>query len=119
MTLRGGLCPAATCETTVYVERDGRVHQAAKPPNDLGRVEPGALATLDSAIRTADFGSMRSHRFSGTCPTAWDGQEVVVTFAAPSGPETIAACDVAIDWGSPLFVALSAAVRPFVPLPTT
>ena len=117
--LRGGLCAAATCDTTVILERDGRVHQAAKPPNDLGTVPPADLAALDAAIRTTDFAALRSHPFGGTCPTAFDGQEVVFEFGAPGGVQRIATCEIAVDFGQPLFMAVSAALGPFVPLPTT
>ncbi len=115
---RGGECPAGTCSTTVSLERDGRVHLAAKPPNDLGVVPPATMAALDAAIRAADFAALRRHPFTGQCPTAYDGQEVVFVFGAPGGTERIASCEVAIDFGSPLFRAISAALGSFVSLPT-
>jgi hypothetical protein len=116
---RGGLCPAGTCSTTITIERDGRVHEAAKPPNDLGVVPPATLAVLDAAIRTTDFTELRSHPFTGECPTAFDGQEIVFEFDAPGGTERIATCEVAVDFGSPLFVAVSTAFGPFSPLPSS
>jgi hypothetical protein len=115
---RGGLCADAPCGTTVFIERDGRVHIAAKPPNDLGTVPPAELAALEAAIRTTDFAALRSQPFTGQCPTAADGQEVVFEFGAPTGEERIATCEVDVDFGSPLFRAVSAALKPFVSLPT-
>jgi hypothetical protein len=115
---RGGLCVDGPCGTTVVIERNGRVHQAAKPPNDLGIVPPAALAALDAAIRTTDFTELKSHPFTGDCPTAFDGQEVVFEFGAPGGVERIATCQVDVDFGLPLFVAVATALGPFVPLPT-
>jgi len=70
---RGGLCVDGPCGTTIIIERDGRIHEAAKPPNDIGTVPPGALAALDAAIGTTDFAALRSHPFTGECPTAFDG----------------------------------------------
>jgi hypothetical protein len=116
---RGGMCVGGPCGGTVLVDRDGRVHQAAKPPNDLGVVPPAALATLDAAIRTTDFSALKSHPFTGLCPTAFDGQEIIFEFSAPSGVQRISTCEVDVDFGLPLFVAVSAALAPFVPLPTT
>jgi hypothetical protein len=116
---RGGLCVGGPCGTTVFMERDGRVHQAAKPPNDLGIVPPAALAALDAAIRTTDFTALKSHTFSGQCPTAFDGQEIIFEFGAPRGVQRISTCEVDVDFGLPLFVAVSTALGPFVPLPTT
>jgi hypothetical protein len=116
---RGGECVGVPCDMTTFVERDGRVHISAKPPNDIGVVPADALAALDAAIRATDFAALRSHPFTGQCPTAFDGQELVFTFGAPSGLERISSCEVAIDYGSPLFVAVSTAIGPFVSVPTT
>jgi hypothetical protein len=117
--LRGGHCNDGPCGTTVALDRDGRVHGATKPPNDLGTVPADQLRVLDRLIATTDYSIIRSRPFAGDCPTAFDGQEIVFSFAAPGGVQRIASCDVAIDYGLPLFVAVSTALGPFVPLPTT
>ena len=113
---RGGLCPGGTCGMTIVVERDGRVHLAAKPPNDLGVVRADALSVLDEAIRTTDFAALRSHPFTGQCPTAFDGQEIIFEFGAPGGIERIATCEVEVDFSAPLFVAVTNAVVTFIAL---
>ena len=117
--MRGGECPAGACGTTVYLERDGRVHQAAKPPNDLGVVPPAQVAAVATAIASTDFAALRSRPFTGQCPTAFDGQEIIFEFGAPGGVERISTCEVDVDFGLPLFVAVSTALGPFVALPTT
>ena len=114
---RGGLCVNGPCGSTVTIERDGRVHVAAKPPNELGTVPAGQLAALDAAIRATDWAALKSHPFTGECPTAYDGQESIFEFGAPGGTQRIATCETAIDAGSPLFVAVSAALDSFVPAP--
>ena len=106
LTMRGGLCAPGACWATYYVEQDGRVHMAAKPPNEL--------ADLRAAISAADFDEIRSHPFTGTCPTAYDGQEMVLEFATPAGTQQIASCEVAFDWNGPLFAALAIALWPLV-----
>ena len=105
---RGGECFAAPCGSTIVVERDGRVHSAAKPPNDLGQVPLDQLAVLDAAIKTTDFAILKSRPFTGQCPTAYDGQEFVFEFGAPGGPQRLATCEVEVDYGSPLFVFATA-----------
>jgi len=117
--LRGGECFAPPCGMTVILDRDGRVHGAAKPPNDLGTVPSDRLLDLVTLVATTDYASIRSHPFTGQCPTAYDGQEIVYEFGAPSGIERIATCEVDVDFGQPLLVAVSAALGPFIPLPTT
>ena len=114
---RGGLCVDGPCGSTVFIERDGKVHLAAKPPNELGIVPAAQLVALDAAIRSTDWAALKSHPFTGQCPTAYDGQESIFEFGAPGGPQRIASCEVQVDVGSPLFVAVAAALDSVVPLP--
>jgi hypothetical protein len=116
---RGGLCATGPCGSTVYLERDGRAHSAAKPPNDLGVASAASMTTLTAAINTTDFAALKARRFTGQCPIVFDGQELVFEFAIPGGTQRIASCEVDIDWGSPLFVAVAAAIGQWVPLPLT
>jgi len=116
---RGGECMDGPCGSVIVVDRDGTVHDAAKPPTVLGTIPAAQLAALDSAIKLTDFALLKNRPFTGECPTAFDGQEFIFEFAAPGGTERIATCEVEVDYGLPLFVAVSAALGPFIPLPTT
>ena len=117
--LRGGMCPAGACDNSVILERDGRVHAAAKPPNDLGQVDARAMAALTAAIQATDWASLKAHPFTGQCPIAVDGQELIFEFAVGTGTQRIASCEVDIDWGNPLLVAVGVALGQWVPLPVT
>jgi hypothetical protein len=118
--MHGGLCAAGgVCDNTVILERDGRVHSAAKPPNDLGHVDGQAMAALAAAIQASDWTALKSHPFTGECPIAFDGQELIFEFGVGTGTQRIASCEVAIDWGNPLFVAVGVALGQWVPLPLT
>ena len=117
--MRGGMCPAGACDNSVILERDGRVHAAAKPPNDLGRVDAQAMATLAAAIQATDWATLKAHPFTGQCPIAFDGQELIFEFSVGTGTQRIASCEVDIDWGNPLFVAAAVALGQWVPLPLT
>lgn len=119
VTMRGGDCPAGTCEQSVILERDGRVHAAAKPPNDLGQVPADAMAALTAAVNQTDYAALKSHPFTGQCPTTFDGQELVFEFNAGTTTQRVASCEVDIDWGSPLFVAVGAALGEWIPIPLT
>src|SRR2546425_522680 len=105
VTIHGGECASVPCDRSVILDADGRVHAAAKPPNDLGVVPGNVLATLRAAIAGTDLAALRSHPFTGQCPVAVDGQELIFEFAVGGATQRIASCDVQIDWGSPLFVA--------------
>ncbi len=115
--MRGGLCPEGLCDNTVVLERDGRVHSAAKPPNDLGRVGADAYAALDTAIQATDFAAMKAKPFTGECPIAFDGQELIFEFSVGTTTQRLASCEVEIDWSSPLFIAVAGALGEWIPLP--
>ena len=117
VTTRGGLCAPGTCNATTLVERDGLVHISTKPPNQLGVVPADKLAALEQQIAVADYEEIRSHPFTGTCPTAFDGLELVYEFNAPAGIELIESCQVEIDYESPLFSAVVDAIGAFGAIP--
>lgn len=117
--LRGGMCPNGACDRTVILDRDGRVHAAAKPPNELGLVPAAAMATLTAAVKATDYAALKSHPFTGECPVAFDGQELIFEFGVGAGTQRIASCEVDIDWGHPLFVAVAAALGEWIPIPLT
>ena len=117
--LRGGMCQAGPCDQTVTLERDGRVHSAAKPPNDLGVVPADAMGKLNAAIQATDFAAIKSHPFTGECPIAFDGQELIFDFAVGAGTQQIASCTTDIDWGHPLFAAVGIALGEWIPIPLT
>jgi hypothetical protein len=109
--LRGGECvAAATCDTVITLDADGRIHLAAKPPNDLGTTSPAQVQALETAIAAADFAALRKPAFSGTCPTAYDGQELIFTFTTANGSERLASCESTLDYSAPVFKALAAAL---------
>jgi hypothetical protein len=116
--LRGGMCAGGPCDTMVILDHDGRVHGATKPPNDLGVVPSAQVQILEKLIAAADYGAIKGKPFTGQCPTAFDGQEVVIDLTTTSGVQHIASCEIEIDWSLPLFTALSTALGPFIPLPT-
>jgi len=115
---RGGECPAAACDTTIYLDFDGRIHVSAKPPNDLGTATAVQVQALQTAIAATDFNALRKPAFSGTCPTAYDGQELVFEFTTPTGTERLAACESVLDYSGPLFKALGAALGSASPIRT-
>jgi hypothetical protein len=117
--MRGGMCQAGACDNSVILERDGRVHAAAKPPNDLGQVDAKAMATLTAAIQATDWAALKAHPFTGQCPIAFDGQELIFEFSVGTGTQRLTSCEVDIDWGNPLFVAVGVALGQWLPLPLT
>lgn len=117
--LRGGHCVNGPCDSSVILERDGRVHSAEKPPNDLGQVPAQAMAALTAAVAATDYAAIKARPFTGECPVNFDGQEMIFEFAFGVGTQRIASCEVDIDWGHPLFIAVGVALGEWIPLPLT
>jgi hypothetical protein len=99
------------------IEADGRVRQTEPEAGEISQVTAESIDVLQTAIDITDFEAIRSRPFLGTCPTAFDGQELVYTIATPHGPERIASCDVEVDPQAPLFVAIHAILGASVPAP--
>ncbi|MEO8273972.1 MAG: hypothetical protein ABI620_07885 [Chloroflexota bacterium] len=119
VSMHGGECVGGPCDNSVILDRDGTVHAAAKPPNALGHVPAQAMQTLTAAVAATDFVALKSHPFTGVCPVAFDGQELIFEFSVGGITQRVASCEVDIDWGHPLFVALGVALGEWIPLPVT
>ena len=115
--MRGGMCPDGACDSRIVLERDGRVHDGKTPQTVLGRVTPNSYAALYAAIQRADFAAMKSKPFTGECPVAFDGQEQAFEFTVAGRTQRLASCEVDIDWGSPLFLALVGAMGEWIAIP--
>lgn len=114
---RGGECAGGPCGGIVVIERDGTVHAADEPLDTLGTLSAPQLTALDAAIGTTNFDLVKSRPFTGECPIAFDGQEFIFEFGTPNGVVRIASCETEVDYASPLFGAVAAAVAPYLPLP--
>jgi hypothetical protein len=119
VTTRGGMCPDGACGGSVVLERDGKVHAGAKAPNEVGQVPAASMAALTAALNQTDFAALRAKPFTGECPVNFDGQELIFEFVVGSTTQRIASCEVEIDWGHPLFVALGVALGEWIALPVT
>jgi hypothetical protein len=104
----GGRCPDGEFRTVFAIESDGLVHQLEPVESDVHRVTDKTIDAYRAALGITDFDAIRSRPFTGECPTAFDGMEVVYTFETPAGPERISSCEVDIDRRAPIFVALDA-----------
>ena len=111
----GGRCVEGECPRVFAIESDGLVHQLEPDEAEIHRVTDETIDVYRAALSVTDFNAIRSKPFTGECPTAFDGMEVVYTFATPSGPERIASCEVEIDRQAPLFVAVDAILGANVP----
>ena len=104
----GGECPSGMCDRLINVDADGRLHEVIPKDRTVGQVPPELIDALQVEMGRANFQQIRSNPFTGTCPTAVDGQEFIYTFHLLSGDREIRSCKVAIDPNHPLFRAVAA-----------
>jgi hypothetical protein len=111
----GGHCREGECRKVFAIESDGLVHQLEPDEAEIHRVTDETIEVYRTALSITDFDALRSRPFTGECPTAFDGMEVIYTLETPAGEERIASCEVEIDRQAPLFVAVDAILGANVP----
>lgn len=100
----GGMCPNGGCWSEKQIKADGSFTSSDfTGATKNGTLDAAKVAELTQQIADTDFAQLKAQPFTGTCPLAFDGQELIYTFQTLSGPETIASCKVGIDETSPLF----------------
>lgn len=100
---RGGECPQGMCSTRYDVFSDGRV---VRDDGATDAMDAGTAARLTELVEAADWTAILARPFTGECPTAWDGQELVYTFWPADGEVTVATCSVQVDPGQEPFAIL-------------
>lgn len=114
----GGLCTYGECTGMLSIESSGeyftgRYNEAQTVP--AGTLTEAEMAELRGLIAQTDFDALRATPFTETCPTAYDGQEVIYTINVDGIAQTLASCEVVIDHTHPLIAwldALMARVHP-------
>ena len=106
LTIRaeGGHCINGGCWSEKQIKADGSwTATDSTGVNKQGTLDAATVAELTQQIAATDFAQIKTQPFTGTCPLAFDGQELIYTFPTVSGPETLASCKVGIDEQSTLF----------------
>ena len=103
----GGLCPDAACGSVFTVHGDGTWTQTGGQVDQGGTLSAQTLTYLVEA--TASTTILSAPAFTGTCPIAYDGVELVYAWTSPDGQShEVSSCDKAIPPDDPLVVALAA-----------
>ena len=106
---RGGLCPYGGCSTILELASDGSYRLTEGDGTEAtGFADPSLSSALSDAITRADFDAARVRGFTETCPTAYDGQEIIYTFHGPAGDETMSTCEYVLEWTQSPFPELLA-----------
>lgn len=106
VTKRGGLCaPGKLCSTITTVLSDGSVTREGK---DIKKLSKEQITSLQQQIKQTDFEAIKQSKFTGTCPTAYDGQETVYTINSESTKEELPSCTYNLDLKIPLFSFIEA-----------
>jgi hypothetical protein len=104
----GGECPPGACHRLINLEADGTLRLVIPETRVVGTVPKPLLDALQVEMDQANFALIESRPFTGECPTAVDGQELIYTFHLVTGDEKIRSCSVATDPDHPLFRAVGA-----------
>lgn len=100
----GGLCVSGTeCRSVITVRTDGAWLAIGGGTRKEGTLGEGVLALLQEAV--AATGLAEAPAFTGTCPVAYDGQEVTYRWTSAGAPRTAASCTVTFDPADPLVLA--------------
>lgn len=103
----GGLCIYGDCISDITVNRDGSfLDKDGGGGQKSGVLDKKRVDELVTEIDRTDFNAIKSRKFVGTCPTAYDGQEFIYTFYLANSQERISSCQYALDSNSPLFVKI-------------
>lgn len=90
----GGMCPDGPCGSTTTIRRDGTYLVDDEKKGLLTKVE---LDLLVQQVAQTNFAAIKSRKFTGTCPSAYDGSAATYTFYLSSGSEVLDACQVQVD----------------------
>lgn len=99
---RGGLCDYGGCYARTEIREDGSYsYKNGKGVQSNGNLPIKDVEELKKLIMDADFPAIKAKKFSGTCPTAYDGQETTYIFYAAK--QSIPTCTYNVDYSEPLF----------------
>ena len=98
----GGLCADGPCHWETAIYQDGRI----VVEGETQHISSAEVASLNTAIGGADFEQIRSQRFAGMCPAAYDGPLYTFEFMTSGGVEILNSCETEIHRFDPLFVVV-------------
>lgn len=99
----GGLCPYGACHSELFIYDNGAGLLREGPEEKPFTITPEELIELVTLIKTTDFDDLRKDKFTGMCPTAYDGAAFTYSFSTPHGEEILGSCEHVIDAQRPLF----------------
>ena len=110
-TATGGLCvTGSTCESVFTVSSDGTWAIGSDDQVQSGVLDAATLAAILDATTATTLPD--APPFTGTCPVAYDGQEVIYSWVdASNSTISVSACDKAVPPNDPLVLALDAAAN--------
>jgi hypothetical protein len=100
----GGLCTYGPCYDRTAIYRDGLfVNSDGSGARTSNKLDQATVDELVAIIEASDFEELKTIEFTGECPTAHDGQEIIYTFYLDDRTETLSTCQYVIDYETPLF----------------
>lgn len=88
----GGLCPdGRVCEDRITIYGNGEMTRSRT--GETAAISSDEVRGLSSAITKKNIEELKRKKFSGLCPTAYDGMETVYIFVVEGKEERISSCE--------------------------
>ena len=98
-------------ELTIFADGTYRYGASGLNQQKTGKINQIEFQRLQQLIATANFKTIKSVPFRGTCPIAYDGTETIYTFRQGNRTEVVRSCQTQIDSKSSLFQQLERIYR--------
>ncbi len=88
----GGLCPGnRVCGDKITIYRDGKMTKAGT--GEIAKMVSEDAEKLSGEITKKNVEMLKLKKFTGLCPTAYDGMEVTYIFVVDGKEEKISSCE--------------------------
>ena len=106
----GGLCQNGyVCEDSYVIKNNGQLFYAGRLTGHT--INQSDITKLNVEIQSTNFDEIKKHKFTGTCPSAYDGQEVIYTFYTGTEVEVLSSCQYQIDGKIGVFKAVEDIIK--------
>ena len=105
----GGLCQSGLCESLYVIKNNGQLFYQGKLTGYT--INQSDITRLTTEIQSTDFNEIKNHKSTGTCPSAYDGQEVIYTFYTSARIQVVSSCEYQIDAQIGVFKAVEDIIK--------
>jgi len=107
LIVSGGLCPEGPCGSSIEIRRDGTLLVEDNEGTYVREIgDKDRLNRLITILGSVNLEGLEARKFTGTCPTAFDGQKSVYEFYTSEELVVIDSCEYVVDIEKPVYHAI-------------